>query len=176
MVSVGRGQLSKEYERGYWAQQADSIAKGVQAQLGWYRWRSDKLVERLDRLGLSGITGGNAAVVEVGSGPVGLAGFFPASKIVLVDPLQEFYCSNPVLSEVRNPKAIYRQGGGEALPVESDHFDLAIIENCIDHVQDDSAVYRELARVLRPGGVLYLTVNCRTKPGYVMHRILSSLR
>jgi SAM-dependent methyltransferase len=176
MVSRDRWQRAQQYERAYWAQQAESIAKGAQAQLGWYKWRSDKLVERLNGLGLATLTGGNAAVVEVGSGPVGVAGFFPASEQVLVDPLQEFYGSNPILSEIRNPKATYRQGGGEALPVESNHFDLAIIENCIDHVRDDAAVYRELARVLKPGGILYLTVNCRTKPGYLVHRTLSSLR
>jgi len=176
MVSRDRWQRAQQYEKGYWAQQAESIAKGAQTQLGWYKWRSDKLVERLNRLGLTTITSGKVAVVEVGSGPVGVAGFFPAGEMVLVDPLQEFYGSNPILSEIRNPTASYRQGGGEALPVEPDHFDLAIIENCIDHVQDDAAVYRELARVLKPGGILYLTVNCRTKPGFVMHRILSTLR
>jgi len=176
MVSRDRWRRAQQYEKAYWAQQAESIAKGAQAQLGWYRWRSDKLVERLNRLGLTNITGGDGTVVEVGSGPVGVAGFFPATEQVLVDPLQDFYGSSPVLSEIRNPKAAYRQGGGEALPAETDHFDLAIIENCIDHVQDDSAVYRELVRVLKPGGILYLTVNCRTRSGYFVHRTLSSLR
>jgi len=30
--------------------------------------------------------------------------------------------------------------------------------------------------VLRPGGLLYLTVNCRTPTGYWVHRLLSRLR
>ncbi len=176
MVSPGRWRRAQEYERAYWAQQAENIARGAQKQLGWYRWRSEQLVQRLNRLQLGTLTGGAAAVVEVGSGPIGVAGFYPAREQVLVDPLQEFYGSNPVLSELRNPAASYRQGGGEALPADSGHFDLAIIENCIDHVQDDDAVLRELVRVLRPGGVLYLTVNCRTPWGFVMHRVLSRLR
>src|SRR5205085_7607522 len=48
------------------------------------------------------------------------------------------------------------------------------IENCIDHTRDMDAVMRELVRVLTPTGVLYLTVNCRTKFGYYVHRALSS--
>jgi hypothetical protein len=35
---------------------------------------------------------------------------------------------------------------------------------------------RELGRALRPDGILYLTVNCRSKTGYMVHRMLSSLR
>ena len=43
-------------------------------------------------------------------------------------------------------------------------------------MHDAHAVKRELCRVLKPHGVLYLTVNCRTGWGYVVHRLLSRLR
>src|SRR5438309_1272445 len=59
---------------------------------------------------------------------------------------------------------------------ESGRFDLTIIENCIDHVRDVSAGMREVKRVLSRTGALYLTVNCRTAWGFVMHRALSRLR
>jgi len=65
---------------------------------------------------------------------------------------------------------------GEQIPCESSSFDLAIVDNCIDHVRDVTGVMREIARVLRPGGTLYLTVNCRTTWGFLVHRALSRLR
>src|SRR3989475_8885924 len=43
-------------------------------------------------------------------------------------------------------------------------------------VRDVSAGMRELKRVLSRTGALYLTVNCRTAWGFVMHRALSRLR
>ena len=46
----------------------------------------------------------------------------------------------------------FREGRIEALPVEDDSVDL-VISNCvINLVPDKAAVYREIARVLRPGG------------------------
>lgn len=176
MVATSRWKTAQTYEKGYWEAQAARIASGAQEQLDFYDWRSSQLVQRLERLGLGGLTTGQAAVVEVGSGPVGLATYFPAARAVLIDPLQDFYSSNAALTALRNPKAEYLQGRGEQLPVESATFDLAVIENCIDHVQDCDGVMRELHRVLKAGGTLYLTVNCRSNFGYYMHRLISTLK
>ncbi|MCE5245993.1 MAG: class I SAM-dependent methyltransferase [Candidatus Polarisedimenticolia bacterium] len=176
MVDGDRWQAAQEYERGYWERAAQRISEGAASQLDWYRWRADRLAARLSRLGMGELAQGGAAVVEVGSGPVGLAGFFPAAKRVLIDPLNEFYGRNPVLTKLRNPEAVYLAGPGESLPIDDGAFDLAIIENCIDHVRDCDAVMRELRRALKPDGVLYLTVNCRSRLGYPVHRVLSRLR
>lgn len=176
MVSVDRWQTAQRYERGYWAEQAARIAEGSQSQLDWYRWRADQLGARLTRLGLMHLVDGRARVVEVGCGPIGVASFFAASERVAVDPLESFYGADPVLAALRDPEVQYRTGKGEQLPCADHAFDLAIIENCIDHVQDIDGVMRELARVLTDDGVLYLTVNCRTPVGFVVHRALSRLR
>lgn len=176
MVATGRWQAAQSYEQGYWEAQANKIAAGAEQELAFYDWRAQQLRERLDRLGLSALTAGTSRVVEVGSGPVGLASYFPASRAVLFDPLQDFYSSNAALSALRNPRAEYRRARGEELPCAAGEFDLAVIENCIDHVQDCHGVMRELHRVLAPGGILYLTVNCRSGWGYYVHRVISSLK
>jgi SAM-dependent methyltransferase len=176
MVSLARWQRAQQYERGYWESLASRIATGSVAQLDWYRWRADQLQLRLQRLGLGHLTDGSARVVEVGSGPVGVVGFFPAVERVAVDPLEPYYSANATLTALRTPAVEYRAGSVEALPVESGRYDLAIIENCIDHVQDIAAGMRELRRALTAAGVLYLTVNCRTSWGFVVHRALSRLR
>jgi SAM-dependent methyltransferase len=176
MVSLARWQRAQQYERGYWESVASRIATGSVSQLEWYRWRADQLQQRLRTLGLGHLTDGSARVVEAGSGPVGVAGFFPARERVAVDPLEPYYAANATLTALRSPTVQYRPGSVEALPVESARYDLAIIENCIDHVRDVVAAIRELRRALTGAGILYLTVNCRTPWGFVVHRALSRLR
>lgn len=176
MVSTARWQRAQQYERGYWASLATRIADGSTSQLDWYRWRAEQLVLRLRALGLERLVNRGARVIEVGCGPVGVAAFFPAAERMAVDPLEPYYATNATLAALRDPAVDYREGSVEALPCESGHYDLAIIENCIDHVRDMHAGMRELQRALRTGGALYLTVNCRTKWGFVVHRVLSRLR
>jgi SAM-dependent methyltransferase len=176
MVTPARWQRAQQYERGYWASLATRIADGSVSQLDWYRWRAEQLVHRLHALGLTQLTDGRARVVEVGSGPVGVVGFFPAVERVAIDPLEPYYAGNATLAALRNPAVEYREGSVEALPCESERYDLAIMENCIDHVRDVRAAMRELKRALAAAGTLYLTVNCRTGWGYLVHRALSRLR
>jgi SAM-dependent methyltransferase len=176
MATTSRWQRAQRYEQDYWSSIASGIAAGSVAQLDWYQWRADELVRKLRGLDLGSLTEGQASVVEVGSGPVGLVGFFPAAERIAIDPLEPYYVSNPTLTALRNPAVEYRHGAAEQLPCDSGRYDLAIIENCIDHVRDVTAAMDELKRVLKPDGVLYLTVNCRTSWGFVAHRTLSNLR
>jgi len=176
MVSLARWQRAQQYERRYWESLGTGIAAGAVTQLDWYRWRAEQLVLRLRSLDLGHLTEGRARVLEVGCGPVGVAAFFPAAERVAIDPLEPYYASNITLTRLRNPAVEYRQGSAEALPCDSGRYDLAIIENCIDHVRDMKAAMRELNRALSAAGTLYLTVNCRTPWGFLMHRALSRLR
>ncbi len=173
MVTESRWKTAQEYERGFWQRQAESIAAGSSERLDWYEWRADQLADRLRRAGLGTLADGTARVVEVGCGPIGVCSYFPAAEALAVDPLESFYAGDRVLSELRNPKVKYLEGVGEEIPAPDAFADLLIIENCIDHVRDVDAVMTEVRRVLRPGGTLYLTVNCRSTWGYVVHRALS---
>lgn len=176
MVTRERWENAQEYEAGFWDSAAQRIETGDSAELEWYGWRSEQLQERLVDLDLGGLTVGESVVLEVGSGPVGVVSFFPAALKIAVDPLQSFYSSQQALTSPRSEDVIYVEGIGEALSLANASCDLVIIENCIDHVQSVDAVINELTRVLRPGGILYLTVNCRSGPGYYVHRILSKLQ
>jgi len=50
------------------------------------------------------------------------------------------------------------QGDGERLPFADGLFDCVICTETLEHVPDDRLVARELVRVLRPGGVLAVSV------------------
>jgi SAM-dependent methyltransferase len=175
MVSTERWRKAQEYERSYWEGQARRIAEKAGGALDFYQWRAGELVRRLREEGQEGLADGTRTVVEIGAGPVGVAGFFPAHRRIAVDPLEGFYRTNEMLAQKRVPDVDYREGVGESLPVEDASADLVLIENCIDHTKDVDAVMREIIRVLRPGGMMYLTVNCRIAPGFVVHRTLSRL-
>jgi len=176
MPKLSRWRRAQQYEQGYWEGVAARISTGSASQLDWYRWRADQLMLKLRSLGLDTLETGDAAVVEVGSGPIGVVPFLKAKERVAVDPLESFYSQNPVLTALRTDGVQYRAGIGEKLPCDTGRYDVAIIENCIDHVQNPWAVRAELVRVLKPDGILYLTVNCRTAWGYAVHRVLSRLR
>jgi len=175
MVSEERWKRAQEYERSYWEAQARQIAERASGDLDFYKWRANELVRRLDSVSRSDLADGTSVVLEIGAGPVGVAGFLPAERRIAVDPLEGFYSRNDRLTTFRQPTVEYREGVGESLPAEDASVDLVLIENCIDHTRDVGAVMSEIIRVLRPGGLLYLTVNCRLGPGYVVHRIVSKL-
>ncbi|MFP3940517.1 MAG: class I SAM-dependent methyltransferase [Thermoanaerobaculia bacterium] len=55
------------------------------------------------------------------------------------------------------------QGRGEALPFPDGVFDLVLLAETLEHVAAPRAVGREVARVLRPGGLCYLTTPPRLR-------------
>jgi SAM-dependent methyltransferase len=173
MATEERWRKAQEYERGYWESVASSITEDPHEQLGFYEWRAGQLSIRLQRLGRASLLDGTARILELGSGPVGVVGSLPGARRVAVDPLNGVYADNPRLVELREPSVEYLDVPGEDLPFEVESFDLVIMENCIDHVRDVDAVMGEIRRVLRPGGVLYLTVNARSPVGYLVHRLLA---
>jgi SAM-dependent methyltransferase len=175
LVSEDRWERAQAYERGYWATRAESIARGPAYRLGFYKWRADQLVKLLNANGLQNLTAGASSVVEIGSGPVGVISFYPGTPRIAVDPLESHYRDDPRLTELRDPEVSYREGVGERLPVPDGAADLVIMENCIDHTRDIVQVMNEIGRILRPMGVVYITVNCRTLPGFFVHRLLSLL-
>jgi SAM-dependent methyltransferase len=61
-------------------------------------------------------------------------------------------------------------GDGTMLPFADDTFDHIICSEVMEHIPDDSAAARELARVLKPGGTLAVTV-----PTFLPERICWAL-
>ncbi|HYF64487.1 MAG TPA: class I SAM-dependent methyltransferase [Herpetosiphonaceae bacterium] len=95
-------------------------------------------------------------VLEVGSGAHGLVFFLGAARAVGVDPLAAHYAR---LFPGWQAGADTAAAAGERLPFAGGAFDLVLCDNVVDHAGDPAAIAAELARVLRPGGLLYFTVN-----------------
>jgi ubiquinone/menaquinone biosynthesis C-methylase UbiE len=56
-------------------------------------------------------------------------------------------------------RAGYLVADGASLPLPEGEFDLVICNCVLEHIADDGAALKSMARVLQPGGMLYLTVD-----------------
>lgn len=99
---------------------------------------------------------GEERVLEVGSGAHGHIFFFGTSNGVGVDPLADHYAG---LFPAWQGRARTVAAGGEELPFDDSSFDIVLCDNVVDHAESPRRILCEIARVLRPGGLLYFTVN-----------------
>lgn len=68
------------------------------------------------------------------------------------------------IAQDNTPHAHLQQGVCEDLPYAAGGFDLVLSHEVLEHVQDDRAAMREMARVLRPGGRAVIFVPNRLYP------------
>lgn len=175
MITQDRWRVAQEYERSFWQNQARQIAAGAVGQMSWYSWKAKLMEEHLSAF-LRPQMKDTAVVLEVGSGPVGIASFLAWGTRYAVDPLEDFYRSEQALCQLRDKTVTYSAGSGERLQFESNTFSLVVLDNVLDHVHQASEVLHEIGRVMRPDGLLYFAVNIHTTWGAFLHRILSRLK
>jgi len=97
-----------------------------------------------------------ARVIEVGSGAHGLIFCFGSRHGVGVDPLAVSYHS---LFPGWQNRAATIAAVGEQLPFRDATFDVVLCDNVVDHAESPQRIAAELVRILKPGGLLYFTVN-----------------
>ncbi|SMC50200.1 Ubiquinone/menaquinone biosynthesis C-methylase UbiE [Desulfocicer vacuolatum DSM 3385] len=174
MAEKTRWNSAQVYEKRHWATKA-LTHEG--SDLSWYQWRARKMLKNIaDALDMQSVSFAGKNVLEVGSGPVGVVSALGAEKKIAVDPLCDFYSSQKALTQYRGENVKYLNVRGEELPFEAASFDLVIVENVIDHVENIHKVMSEISRVIRSGGILYLTVNLHPFIGYFLHRAASRLQ
>jgi len=95
-------------------------------------------------------------VLEVGSGAHGLIFYFEAAELVGVDPLADHYRE---LFPAWQERVATIAAFGEKLPYQDSSFDVVLSDNVVDHAESPRRIVEEMMRVLKPGGLLYFTVN-----------------
>jgi ubiquinone/menaquinone biosynthesis C-methylase UbiE len=123
--------------------------------------------------------GPDSQVLDIGAGAgiVSEMNFKDVAKRVAgVDP-DERVVDNPYLHDAHI-------GTGEKLPFDDETFDVAFADNVMEHLENPQKVFREINRVLKPGGVFlgktpnawhYMPLIARTTPHW-FHRIVNKAR
>jgi SAM-dependent methyltransferase len=99
---------------------------------------------------------GGKVVVDVGPGPLGFPDACPARVSIGIEPLAERYREHGLLLD---SGAVYLAIGAEDVPLLSDTVDVVLLRNSLDHVTSPAATMGEMTRILKPDGVLLLSVD-----------------
>ncbi len=116
---------------------------------GRYRAFETRWDDRLLRAAVLREIGPDRDLLDLGAG----AGIVPemnfkgqARRVCGVDP-DPRVAVNPNLDDGR-------EGIGESIPYADASFDVVVSDNVLEHLDDPVSVFREVQRVLRPGGVI----------------------
>ena len=94
-------------------------------------------------------------VLEVGCGAGHLLARLPAGRAVGLDLAESLLART---ARRLGPHAVLAQGDAGALPFATGAFDRVYCSEVLEHIVDPAAAVREIGRVVRPGGVVVLSV------------------
>ncbi|MCC6427865.1 MAG: class I SAM-dependent methyltransferase [Phycisphaerales bacterium] len=98
--------------------------------------------------------------IEIGSGPFPSISLTPWRQAIAVDPLADGYVTENLVPKIAHAAEVtFLAAVGESVPLPANCADLAVLENCLDHVDDPALVLRECRRLLRPDGLAWLLVD-----------------
>ena len=114
------------------------------------------MIAFLERSGVA--IGGRVLDAGCGGGGMPLSLAEEATEVVGIDPINRFGDAGVRLGRERSLRNLhFALADGMALPFPSGTFDLVLSHAVIEHVSDASLYLRECARVLAPGGRVYLS-------------------
>lgn len=144
-VSRTRWQEAIDQSREEWDTLAWQQMSSTQYRQGWAR--------HLRELGLSLEAFAGQTVLDIGCGPTGAIYFVEAAHRVGLDPLADQY---EQWNGHHGAPVELVTGEAEAIPFPDASFGAVLCINCLDHTRDPAAGIREIARVLKPSGMLVL--------------------
>ena len=94
------------------------------------------------------------------------------ARVTGIDPAAQAVDAAKAQAAAENLDIRYDVGVGETLPYDDESFDVVVCVDVLEHVADLQEVLRQIARVLRPGGIfLYDTINRNPLASLVTVRI-----
>lgn len=121
-------------------------------------YRSAKVIAFLERAGVA--VRGRVLDAGCGGGGMPLSLAEEAGAVVGIDPAERFQDAGVRLGRERGLRNLhFALADGMALPFRGGSFDLVLSHAVIEHVADAPLYLRECARVLAPGGRVYLSTS-----------------
>lgn len=145
-----RWNIAQKYEKNWWNSKREGIS------ITFYKNFAKDLKDILT--GILEIKK-DTSILEIGSGASGTITFIDSENKYAIDPLEYYYSTVKEFTKDRDPRVHYFTAKGEALPFDSEMFDLIIIDNVLDHCSDPEKVIFEMKRVLKSAGVIYFRQN-----------------
>jgi SAM-dependent methyltransferase len=119
-------------------------------------YRSAKVIKFLEQAGIP--VGGRILDAGCGGGGMPVSFAEEAQVVVGVDLTDRFRDAGVRLGHERGRRNVsFAVADGQSLPFPDEAFDLVLSHAVIEHVADARKYLRECARVLRPGGWMYLS-------------------
>lgn len=119
--------------------------------------RSPKILKTLERCGV-GVAGRRVLDAGCGAGGTALSLAEEARFVAGLDLEARFAGTGTRLKEEKKIGAVgFVKGDGVRLPFRDESFDLVLSHEVLEHVYEGPGYLADLGRVLRPGGVLYLS-------------------
>lgn len=124
------------------------------------------LAEVLERCGVDEDWLRDKVVMSIGCGCSGDLLEWPAAVKIGIDPLLYAYQRLGMLGDDApgTPRTLGLSVSAESTPLLDDSADLVVCRNMLDHVPRPPAAVAEIARILRPDGLLFLGVDIGGEP------------
>ncbi|MBM3476139.1 MAG: class I SAM-dependent methyltransferase [Armatimonadetes bacterium] len=158
--SHNRWRRAQEHERRYWQERGD-VAAIMARRKPHYEAALARITELLPE---------RPVIADVGSGPTCWTRFLPGAR-VFTDPLMHSYVDR---WGKQLPEGLAVAAAGEALPLRGDSCDLVFSVNAIDHCADPGGVVRECVRVVKPGGLVAISVYAHPRVRAAVRRLLEA--
>jgi len=122
--------------------------------------RVERILQALGRL----ITlDGNQTICVIGCGPVPQPIRIMRDKGYTVTGVEPVPLFVKAAGEYLEDDGVVMQGAAEALPLPNESQDLVFFDNVLEHVESPLLSLSEIFRVLKPGGITYLTTTNRQR-------------
>lgn len=150
-TSKPRWAIAQHYEKDWWSKRITSL------DLEFYERFAKEL---LDFSNGHFTIKERTKILEIGSGACGILTHIKNTNYrFAVDPLESFYSTIKNFIEHSYKSIKYLSAMGEALPLKSNSIDLVKVDNVLDHCDDPNLVLKEIKRVIKNDGYIYLKQN-----------------
>lgn len=123
---------------------------------------------------------GRGPVLDVGTGtaqiPIGLCQSHPTAKVVAIDMAEHMLAlgRENVRRAGLEGRLRLQRCDAKALPFPADHFGAVVSNSIVHHIPDPGRVLAEMARVVRPGGLLFVRDLLRPADEATVQRLVAT--
>jgi len=147
--------LALRFQLGFFAFSPEALRSGLEKYWKLYRF--------LDTVKATTTLRQHTRCLDVGCGVPSALYLVDAQTKVGIDPLMDFLHHAPLHHRCGKEHSWLR-AVGESLPFREEIFDIVLMSNVLDHVDDPLVTLKEIRRVMKRGGSLILTVDVFSAP------------